>query len=173
MSKETYRQVGTIQKTHGKSGDLRIHTETDSLLEELAHATVVFVETEGLKMPYFIENIQLKNNPLIKFEDINSMEEAKPLTGQAIFMRTNDLQQQHEIITGGAFAHLYDFVIEDKKLGTIGPIVEVLELPEQIMAVVNYQSKEVMIPLNDTFIQGVDEEEGILLLDLPEGLLEL
>lgn len=175
MNNDTYRQVGYIQKTHGKKGDLRVHTETDALLEELLNTTVVFLDIDGLKMPFFVEKITAKNTVLLKLEDIDSMEEAKKMTNQPVYMRTADFQQQHDLITPGAFAHLHGFIIEDETLGKIGPIVDVLELPEQIMAVVDYeaQNKEVMIPLNDTFMQDVDEVDGIIVLDLPEGLLDI
>ena len=65
------------------------------------------------------------------------------------------------------------YEIISERDGAIGVIEEVIEMPQQIMGIVNYQGKEVLIPLNDQFITGVDEEKKILEMELPEGLLDL
>ncbi|MEM6699798.1 MAG: hypothetical protein AAF599_15455 [Bacteroidota bacterium] len=55
----------------------------------------------------------------------------------------------------------------------IGVIEEVIEMPQQEMAVINYKDKEVLIPMNEDFILEILEEEKILKVELPEGLLDL
>jgi 16S rRNA processing protein RimM len=42
-----------------------------------------------------------------------------------------------------------------------------------MVAVVTYQDREVLIPLTDELITGVDPEARTLHMSLPEGLLEL
>jgi 16S rRNA processing protein RimM len=41
------------------------------------------------------------------------------------------------------------------------------------VAVVPYKFKEIMFPLNDDLIVEIDEENGTLKVDLPEGLIDL
>jgi 16S rRNA processing protein RimM len=36
-----------------------------------------------------------------------------------------------------------------------------------------YKNKEILFPLNEDMIVEIDEDEKTLLVDLPEGLLEL
>ena len=52
-------------------------------------------------------------------------------------------------------------------------IIEIHEYPQQFVAVVPYQFKEIMFPLNDDPIIEIDEANGILKVDLPEGLIDL
>ena len=65
------------------------------------------------------------------------------------------------------------FTIVDQGIGLIGIIEEVIEYPQQDMAFLNYKDKEVMIPLNDTIVIGINEAEKQLLVDLPHGILDL
>jgi 16S rRNA processing protein RimM len=46
-------------------------------------------------------------------------------------------------------------------------------MPQQEIAVVVYQNKEVLIPLNEKLIVSIDEDKKVILMDLPEGLLTL
>lgn len=64
-------------------------------------------------------------------------------------------------------------LLVDQNAGEIGHITEVLEMPQQEMAAVQYQGREVLIPLNEQFIIEVDHATQKVLMDLPEGLLNL
>jgi 16S rRNA processing protein RimM len=63
-------------------------------------------------------------------------------------------------------------MLVDAQAGPVGPIEEVLEMPQQEMALVRYKGRETLIPLNTHFIQRVDTERREVLVDLPDGLLE-
>jgi 16S rRNA processing protein RimM len=67
---------------------------------------------------------------------------------------------------------LTGFEIIDEKLGSIGNILEILELPEQIMAVVSKGTDQYLIPMVDDFIIEVDQELKVIRMNLPEGILE-
>ena len=82
-----------------------------------------------------------------------------------------DVSEKEEIIVT---IQMYEgFTIIDKNLGEIGTIESVVEFPQQDMAFVTYKEKEVMIPLNDSIVTQIDEDKKELIVDLPEGLLEL
>ncbi|MNR60372.1 Ribosome maturation factor RimM [compost metagenome] len=55
----------------------------------------------------------------------------------------------------------------------MGEIIEVNEYPQQFVATVLYKETEIMFPLNEDMIIEIDEEEETLLVDLPEGLLDI
>jgi len=57
-------------------------------------------------------------------------------------------------------------------LGEIGTIDEVLEMPQQEMAFLKYKGRDVLVPLNEQFIQSVDEGNRRVMVDLPDGLLD-
>ena len=66
-----------------------------------------------------------------------------------------------------------NFEIHDKILGKIGIIEEIIEYPQQEMAAIKFQEKEVLIPLNEQLILTIDAENKVIEMDLPDGLLEL
>lgn len=68
---------------------------------------------------------------------------------------------------------LKGYLVSDENHGELGEITEVNEYPQQFVATVIYQEKEIMFPLNDDLIVEIDEEESILRVHLPDGLLDI
>ena len=57
--------------------------------------------------------------------------------------------------------------------GDIGVVVDVVENSSQNLFVVEKGKQEFLIPAVDAFIKGIDTNEKIIYLELPEGLLDL
>ena len=64
----------------------------------------------------------------------------------------------------------YTIIDDGNELGTI---LEVIEQPHQIICRIEVQSKEVLIPLNEAFLEKVDHRKKQVLVTLPEGLLDI
>ncbi|RYG05892.1 MAG: 16S rRNA processing protein RimM, partial [Chitinophagaceae bacterium] len=45
--------------------------------------------------------------------------------------------------------------------------------PQQFIATVLYKETEIMFPLNEDIIVEIDDEEETILVNLPEGLLDV
>ncbi len=71
------------------------------------------------------------------------------------------------------YGHLEGFLLVDKTAGEVGRIDEVLDMPQQEMAFLQYRNREVLIPLNEQFITAIDERAKKVFTDLPEGLLDV
>lgn len=169
-----YIQIGFTKKTHGIGGELKVVVEEpyeDIFLE----ADRVFLEIKGVKQPYFIKSIRGGGDLIVLFEDVANREEALTLQSRAIFLPENELPEEALIPAEetSEHAHLVGYLLLDQALGPIGPITEVIEMPQQEMAVVQWQGREVLIPLNEQFILAVDEKAKTVRMDLPEGLLAL
>ena len=111
-------------------------------------------------------------------EDIDSRDAAFVLQAREIFLREqdilNDKEREFEIPDDSLeYEHLIGFLILDQTIGEVGPIDEVLEMPQQEMAFLKFKGREVLIPLNEELIVSVDEKNRTVLMDLPEGLLEM
>ena len=61
----------------------------------------------------------------------------------------------------------------DKEVGEVGVIEEILDMPQQEMTLIRYKKREVLIPLNEELILEIDEKKKQVMVDLPEGLLDL
>ncbi len=56
---------------------------------------------------------------------------------------------------------------------TLGEIVEVIEQPHQLLCKIILNSKEVLIPVHEDFLKKIDKKKRQIIVDLPEGLLEI
>jgi len=174
MSREqpTYVEIGHTRKTRGVEGEVKVFVKKE-YMEDFLAAKVVFLDVQGGYVPFFVERIRESNTLLLKLEDIDSPEEAVVVAGKPLFIRTEDLQPAKATTEATDYAFLEGFRIVDREKGAVGPILEILEYPQQIIAIVEYAGREILIPLNDQLIVHVDPRQGILEMELPEGLLEL
>jgi 16S rRNA processing protein RimM len=164
-------QLGVVLKPHGLKGELYISLDTD-YPEDYQEMESVFMLQNGKLVPFFIEHIQLKNKEaLVKFEDVEDKEGALSLRGNTLHLPLTDLPE----LTGNQFYfHEIDgFKIEDTEKGMLGIVKEVFEAGHQDLIGMEYQGKEVLIPINDEVILDVDRNNKLLRVSLPEGLLEL
>jgi 16S rRNA processing protein RimM len=164
--------IGRISKTHGVDGALKLKIK-DRYFDDFAEAKALFVQIGGKDIPFFIEEFRGGMDPIVKFEDLDNREEAQKLAGKEVFLRESDLLSETSSTVVNQYERYQGYLLIDQALGKIGPINEVMEMPGQYMAALEYKSREVLIPLNTAFILEVDHQKKTLQMDLPEGLLEL
>ncbi len=163
--------IGYITKTKGLKGEVQVYFEYDEPADLLLES--VFAEINGKLIPFFISTYKLQNNQTgnFYFDDIDTIEKAQTLIRKKLYL-SNSLKPVREddefLITD-----LKGFIVHDQTVGELGEIIEIHEYPQQFVAVVSYQFKEIMFPLNDDLIVEIDVENGILKVDLPEGLIDL
>lgn len=169
-----YLKIGKIKKPHGLNGELKAMID-ERFFEDVNAVEAFFVELGSGKAPYFIESLRGGNPLLLKFEDIDNKEDAALFTNKTIYLREEDVTLSEEAIndTGLEFSHLVGFVLEVEELGQVGEILRVDEFPQQEMATVAYEGKELLVPLLEQWIVSVDKAQKIVVMDLPEGLLDI
>jgi 16S rRNA processing protein RimM len=175
---EAYVNIGYTQKTHGVAGELKVFV-LERYWEDFLKNERFFLDVKGVKVPYFVENLRGGGTPIVKFEDVDTREAAIGLQSRELFLRREDLVPEHEreleveADEGLEFSHLLGFQVTDETLGDLGVIGEIVEIPQQEMAVLHYRGREVLVPLNRQFIRSVDEAGKKVVMDLPEGLMDL
>ena len=66
------------------------------------------------------------------------------------------------------------FEVDDEKYGTIGTIVDVdTTTINTLLVIEGLEEEEILIPAQESFIVGVDTDERVLVVNLPEGLLDM
>jgi 16S rRNA processing protein RimM len=173
MEKEACYYLGKITRTNGNKGGLSIFLDVDNP-QEYSELDAVFVEVKKQLIPFFIEEIKIhtsKNTAVVYFEDIENIEEASTLTSYDLYLPLASLP----VLEGNKFYfhEVPGFLLIDEKFGKIGKIKEVLEYPNQALFQTFFKEKEVLIPINDQFIHKVDRDKKEILLNLPEGLLDI
>ena len=163
--------IGYITKTRGLKGEVQIFFQYEDP-EEL-ELDVVFIEIFDKLVPFFVSSYQLlsNNTGYFFFEDVDHIDKAADLLKKNVFLPNDKMPERDPeefLITD-----LKGFTVHEKTYGELGEILEINEFPQQFIATVNYQSIEIMFPLNDDFIIEIDQETKKLEMELPEGLLDV
>ncbi|MXV14906.1 ribosome maturation factor RimM [Hufsiella ginkgonis] len=161
--------LGYITKTKGLKGEVQVFFEFGEP-EEL-DLDSVFIEINGKLVPYFTSSYKLQANQTgnFFFDDVDTIEKAQAIIRKKIYLPNDKMPEKNEdefLITD-----LKGYIVHDEAHGELGEIIEIHEYPQQYIAVVPYKSREIMFPLIDEIIKEIDDEEGILHVTLPEGLI--
>ena len=166
MKKEDCFFLGYISRKHGYKGDVNIMLETPAKHKELAH---MFIDLNGRLVPFFIDSFRLKkeNIALVKFDDIDSEQEAQKLVGKEIYLPLEllDQKQQNELTA------LIGFDVVDAVHGNIGTVWDIFDNTAQKLFQIKNKEQELLIPITEEFIQKI--ENNTIFIQTPQGLIDL
>ena len=171
---ENLIKVGYTQKPHGLNGELKFFIE-EVYEDDFFAADVVFIEIKQKPVPHFMETVRGGNQIIVKLEDIKTREAAQMLSSKTVLMKATDLSES--ALSEPETEFLYDkcvgFEIIDQEKEAIGIIKEMLEMPQQEIAVIDYAGREVLIPLHPLLVKKLDVGAKKIFVELPDGLLDL
>lgn len=163
--------IGYITKTRGLKGELQLFFEFEDYAE--LDLDILFLEMDKKLVPYFVSAVKLQKNSTayLYFEDIDHIDKAQPLLRKKVYLPNDKMPERDP--DDFRYQDLIGFLVVDEHEGEIGEITDVQELPQQFVATVDFQGKELLFPLNDELILGIDAEDQVIEVDLPEGLVDL
>ncbi|HRH67607.1 MAG TPA: hypothetical protein PLU53_15005 [Bacteroidia bacterium] len=169
MKEPKLTPVGFISKVHGYKGYVVLALENITPAA-LKTSNFIFVEMDGLPVPFRIEDLSEKGDDVIvKFELINDESQAKKIVRQPVFAEKLTVREDLAL----DWPDLAGFTAIDTSYGSLGVIEEVEELPMQWIAHCKVNEKEVLFPLNEQVIVEVDERKKQIILNLPDGLIQV
>lgn len=172
MTQDNCYLLGYIVRTHGTAGNVVIFMDVD-YPDDYEGLESVYVELKGELVPYFIEdiNLQKQNNAIVSFEDVNTIEKAQALVGSSLYLPLEDLE---ELGDDEFYYHeIKGFKVVDETKGELGVVREVYALNGQDLIAMDYLGAEVLIPTANDIVLKADKSKKTLLVNLPEGLLEV
>ena len=79
-------QLGEVIKTHGLNGEVNIGLDVD-FPDDYKNLESVFLKKEGKLDPFFIDTLQINGTKaIVKFEEVDSLNEAKKLVKSELFL---------------------------------------------------------------------------------------
>ncbi len=172
MRKEDCFYLGKIVRKHSFKGEVVIKLDTDEP-ELYRNMESVFVELGSNLVPFFIEKSSLhKGNQLrVLFEDLYTEEEADSILKSDIYLPLDLLPK----LSGNKFYYheVIGFAIEDVNFGVVGTIVHINDSAAQPLFEIDREGSEVFIPMIDDFIKTVDRDNKTIVVETPEGLIDL
>lgn len=172
MTLEESFYIGYISKTRGLKGEVQLFFEFEDY-DEL-DLDVIFLEVNKKLVPYFVDSIKLQKNSTAyaNFEDVDHIDKAQPLVHRKMYLPNDKMPERDP--DDFRWTDLVGFLVVDEEHGELGEIIDVTEMPQQFIATVEMEDeKQLMFPLSEDLILGIDAEEEIIEVDLPEGLVNL
>jgi 16S rRNA processing protein RimM len=166
-----YFKIGKLVAVHGLTGELLLKHELGKKTSLKGLQAIFVEEKKNSFLPWFIESAKIKSEEeiYIKLEGINSREAAIRLTQKEIWVPEIDFKK---FASKSAPASLLGYIIINKN-ERLGEILELIEQPHQLLCRLEIKGKEVLIPLHDKTLQKVDHKKKEVLVELPDGLLEI
>jgi 16S rRNA processing protein RimM len=172
LKKEDCFYLGKIVKKYSFKGELLAKLDTDQpdLYDNLE---AVFINLRGNLVPFFIESSQLHKSDLLRlnFEDVNSEADADALIKSELYLPLDLLPK----LEGDKFYfhEVIGFTIKDKNFGDVGILRGINDSTAQALFEIDRDGIEILIPMNDEFIDKVDRKNKTIVVNTPEGLIDL
>jgi 16S rRNA processing protein RimM len=171
MSYAGFVEVGFIQRTHGIKGELQVSwNDTLNLTQENIES--VFVEIDGIPIPFFINSLRQKTeeSSIVKFDDVDDIQSADELVGYKLMLPSDLIPEDDDI----ELKDLVGYTVTSTSGQTIGLIENYEEFNlNSIYYIKTPEGKEVIIPATDDLIVEFDIDTKTVLMEIPEGLLDL
>lgn len=171
INRDECRKIGYVYKTHGVEGDVLLASEVEDI-KTIIEKGQLFIEIDGYLVPFFIESFREKNSNtfIVKFFDITNLDLAEQLIDKIILT-----SYKEEIIEDdlSEFSELIGFTIKDQTSSNEGEIVDYIDFSGNTNFIIKMDRKEFFIPANEDFIESIDIEKKIVLMNLPEGIFDL
>ena len=166
-----YFKIGKLVAVHGLTGELVLKHELGKKTSLKGLKNFFIEERKDSFLPWFIESTKIKNSEeiFLKLEGVNTREEANRLTRKDVWLTETDFKK---FAAKSSPANLIGYIIINEKK-PLGEILEVIEQRHQMLCRIEIKGKEVLIPLNESTIEKIDHKKRQVMVNLPEGLLEI
>ncbi len=166
-----YNSIGKIVASFGVKGDLILqhHLGKKTSLKGLE---ALFVEMiKGEMLPYFIQSAKIKSEDEIylKLEGVDTKEAAQQLRQKEIWL-TEEVFLKYA--AKSSILSLLGYRLIDDGVDR-GAILEIIEQPHQMLARIDLQGKEALIPLHGQTLDKIDKKKKEVHVVLPDGLLDV
>lgn len=168
---EEYFSIGHVAGVHGVNGELVLKHDLGKKTSLKDLQCFFLEEPKGKWLPYFLTSAKAKSAEEIylQVEGINTREAAKKFNGKKVWLRQEDF---HRFKAKSAPISLIGYLLKDNDR-ELGLIEEIIEQPFQLLCRIVIEKKDVLIPLNESTLKKINHSKKQVLVDLPDGLLEV
>ena len=173
------RLIARILKSNGTDGEV-LMTFLGMDPEEINPKEPVFVEFDGLPVPFFFESFTRRGTgrALVHLTGVRSLADADELAGRDVYVEAPEEEDGEDII---------GWTVLDATGATVGTVRDYEDIPGNLCIWVERDSTdkpwndekkdaqekahEVLLPLHDDLILEVNPDTRTIMLEIPDGLL--
>jgi len=162
--------IGKVLRSQGKEGRLKVRLYEKGLPGPAV--SKVSLERSGGFEEYDVESFELdRNSTILKLKGVDVLERADALSGAEIFVP----EECFRPLDGGSY---YEFQVVGSRVVTVGgaevgTVRAVLPAGGSNVLVIARGDGEVYVPFAEPICRRVDMAGRVIVIDPPEGLLEL
>ena len=166
-----YCSIGKLAATFGVKGEVVLKHSLGKKTSLKGLETIIIEMNKDELIPYFIADAKIKSaeEVFLKLEGIDAKETAQKLLQKQVWLTEAEF---HKYTSKSSPISLLGFHIVDKG-NDLGEILEIIEQPHQLLCRIDWKGKEALIPLHEKFLLKVDKKMKQVLVELPDGLLEV
>ena len=166
-------KVGKIVNTHSLKGEVKVISSTDFEEQRFEKGTELLI-TRGNQVvkEVTVESYRThKNNLLVKFVGIDSIEEAEKLKNLQIKIDSDNIGELEE--NEFYFHEIIGCEVLDENGKSLGEISEILTPGANDVWVIKSQNgKEILIPYIEDVVKKIDVENKKIDIEVMEGLID-
>ena len=168
IKKEDVYKIGRLGKAHGIKGEVSFQFDDD--IFDRVEAEYLVLDVDGILVPFFMEEYRFRNDSvcLVKFCDIDTQQRAQELTGCDVYFPRALAEEAEET---PSLSSLVGFKIVSVPDGsTIGTIAAIDDTTQNIL----FELEDgTLIPASDELIENIDVNKKEIIMNIPEGLLDI
>jgi 16S rRNA processing protein RimM len=164
--------VGAVRRPHGLRGEVAVEVRTD-FPERFAEGVRLVWRRGDLEKPLVVRGVRPGGGGLLmRFDGTEDVDAARALQGGELCVPETEA---HPAPPGFFYAHeVRGFVCEDASGRPLGTVVGLETTPAGPMLTVDTGAgREALVPWTRPIVVRVDRESRRVVLDPPEGLLDL
>ena len=161
-------EIGQYNKPHGIAGELSATFPLGT--DVLEGVSAIISPMDGILVPFFIEKMRGKSNHtlLITIAGIDSEDKAKRMVNKPIFALRCEVPETDEVYCD----YFIGFSIEDEDGNVVGDITDIDDTTENALFVVDADGNQIFVPISENFILEIDDEKKVIIMELPQGLID-
>lgn len=168
-------EIGRYNKPHGVAGEISATIDVD--INTLRDLSCLVSDIDGIMVPFFVNSCRPKTQEtvLLTIDGIENEKDVSRLVNNAIYALKRDYQR--ESLDADADGYPLDYFIGFELRGIdgqrVGEIIDVDEQTENAIFIVDCDDRELLVPATDELIVEFDLDKNVMVMDLPQGLLDL
>ena len=164
-----YIHIGRIVASFGLKGEVILQHALGKK-STLKGVEAIFIEqTKGSYLPWFVQSAKAKDETetYVQLDGLLTKEATRKLLQKNVWLLQDDFRKL--VDKASALSLLgFSLINEGENLGLVE---EVIEQPHQVLLRINYNNKEVLIPLHEETLNKIDQKNKQVHVTLPDGLL--
>lgn len=162
--------IGEIVNTHGLKGEVKIKNLSGFASQRFKKGNTVYVQYQNELISLVVSSFRMQQNTILAvfkdYEDINLVEKFKHCF---VYFDKDKIPP----LKNGEYYYfqLKGLQVKDQSEHLIGTVIDIEETGANNCLRIKGKEKEILVPYVPSFISKVDLDEGVILINVIEGLL--